>query len=64
MGDDVLVLDWTVDAAARCSSDYLFNAMDGGHRILMSSLTKTCSPYEVKCLLASLKQRGVKPKVV
>jgi len=38
--------------------------MDGGHRILMSSLTKTCSPYEVKCLLASLKQRGVKPKVV
>jgi hypothetical protein len=38
--------------------------MDGGHHILLSSLTKTCSPYEVQGLLVSLQKRGVQPKVV
>ena len=63
-GDDILALDWTVDAAARCSADFLFNAMDGHRRILMSSFTSACSPHEVKHLLVSLKERGVDPKVV
>ena len=63
-GDDVLALDWTVDAAARCSSSFLFNAMDGQGHLLMSSLTTTCSPYGVKNLLAALRQRGVAPRVV
>lgn len=63
-GDDVLALDWTVDAAARCSSNYLFNAMDGQGHLLMSSLTTTCSPYGVKKLLVALRQRGVAPRVV
>ncbi len=63
-GDDILALDWTVDAASRCSADFLFNAMDGRLRILMSSLTTTCSPYGMKPLLAALGQRGVAPKVV
>ncbi len=63
-GDDVLVLDWTVDAAARCSSEFLFNAMDGRRRILMSSLTAACSPHEVEPLLAALNRRGVRPKVI
>jgi hypothetical protein len=63
-GDDVLALDWTVDAAERCSADFLFNAMDGHRRILMSSFTSACSPHGVKHLLVSLKKRGVDPKVV
>jgi hypothetical protein len=64
VGDDVLVLDWTVDAAVRCSSEFLFNAMNGRRRILMSSLTKACSPHEEEPLLLELHRRGVKPKVV
>jgi len=63
-GDDILALDWTVDAASRCSADFLFNAMDGRRRILMSSLTPTSSPYGVQPLLAALRERGVAPKVV
>ena len=33
-GDDVLVLDWTRDAAARCGREWLFNVMDGQHFVL------------------------------
>ena len=63
-GDDVLALDWTVDAAARCKGKFLFNAMDGRRRILMSSLTMSCSPYEIQPFLFSLQKRHVDPKVV
>ena len=63
-GDDILALDWTVDAASRCNANFLFNAMDGRRHILMSSLTQTSSPYEMKPLLIALGQRGVAPKVV
>ena len=63
-GDDVLVLDWTLDAAARCNSKFLFNAMDSQGHLLMSCLTTTCSPYGVKQLLVSLRERGVAPSVV
>ncbi len=63
-GDDVLVVDWTIDAAKRCAAKYLFNAMDGRRRILMSSLVSTCAPDCVKPLMANLAKRGVKPKVV
>ncbi len=63
-GDDVLVLDWTKDAAARCSNAFLFNAMDGGRRILLSVFTKTCAPCEAQPSLAALARRGVRPKLV
>ena len=63
-GDEVLAMDWTVDAAARCTGKFLFNAMDGGRRILMSSLTTSCSPHEIQPLLLSLQKRTVDPKVV
>ena len=63
-GDDVLVLDWTIDAAARCNADFLFNVMDGGRHILLSALTQSCSPHCVKSFLKQLQQRGVRPKVV
>ena len=64
VGDDVLVLDWTKDAAARCGGAYLFNVMDGNKRILLSSLTKSASPSETKPLIAQLARRGVYPKLV
>ncbi len=63
-GDDVLVLDWTKDAAARCGGSALFNVMDGNRRILLSRLTASCSPYEAQPLILELVQRGVRPKVV
>ena len=40
-GDDVLVLDWTRDAAARCGREWLFNVMDGQRLALCSELTTT-----------------------
>ena len=63
-GDEVLVVDWTIDAAARCSSNALFNAMDGRRRILLSALTETCAPSGVEHFLAQLAHRGVHPLVV
>ena len=62
-GDDVLVLDWTRDAAARCGREWLFNAMDGQHIILCSELTTACKPADVSHILRRLFDRGVKPKV-
>ena len=63
-GDDILLLDWTCDAAARCGKAYLLNAMDSEHRVLLSQLTDTCKPYEAEVALRKLAQRGVHPKVV
>lgn len=64
LGDDVLVVDWTVDAAAKCSSNYLFNVMDGRQTILLSALVPLCSPLGVQDKLLALQRRGVNPKVV
>jgi hypothetical protein len=63
-GDDVLVLDWTRDAAARCGREWLFNAMDGQHIILCSELTAACKPADVSHILQRLFDRGVRPKVI
>ena len=63
-GDDVLVLDWTRDAAKRCSREWVFNVMDGRHLILCSALTTTCDPADTKALLLQLRGQGVQPKVV
>lgn len=63
-GTDILILDWTVDAAKRCGSLFLFNAMASNQMVLLSVLTRTSAPSEVISALASLKERGVQPKVV
>ena len=63
-GDAVLMLDWTKDAALRCQASFLFNAMSGGGKLLLSALTSTSGPHEVQPLLVHLKRRGVHPKVV
>ena len=63
-GTDVLVVDWTRDAAARCGSEWLFNAMDGRHAVLCSGLTPTCCPSDAVYFLKQLQERGVAPKVV
>ena len=63
-GDDVLVLDWTRDAASRCSREWLFNVMDGQHVVLCSEFTTACEPKGVKGILERLCKQGVKPKVV
>ena len=63
-GDEVLVLDWTRDAAKRCGSKWLLNVMDGRHRIHCSTLTSTCHPAGTKPQLSKLRDKGVKPKVI
>ena len=64
IGSEILILDWTVDSAKRCGSPYLFNAMSGDQKILLSVLTRTSAPSEVYHALANLKRRGAQPKVV
>ena len=61
---DVLAVDWTRDAAARCSGQWLFNAMDGQHAILCSGLTTTSDPASAADLLRELAERCIAPKVV
>ena len=62
---DILCFDWTVGAAKRCGSAYLFNAMcNNNQMVLLSVLTKTSAPNEISSAVAGLKQRGVNPKVV
>jgi len=63
-GTELLMMDWTCDAAARCGSQYLFNVMNGDRKIVISKLTKSCGPWEVEPELAKLKQRGARPQVV
>jgi hypothetical protein len=63
-GNDILILDWTRGAAARCGSNFLFNAMSGDRRILISEFTETSGPREVQALIWKLHRRGVRPKVV
>jgi len=64
VGDDVLRIDWTQDAASRCGGAYLLNIMDGRGFILLSELTSTGKPSETKAMMAELFGRGVRPKVV
>jgi hypothetical protein len=61
-GDDILVLDWTHDAASRCHGKFMFNAMSGAQKVLASALTNTCGPYEVEPVVRSLANRGVRAK--
>ena len=64
LGNDILLMDWTCDAAAKCGSPYLFNAMSGDLKVLVSKLTRSNGPREVEPELLRLKQRGVVPRVV
>ena len=60
----ILMMDWTYDAAAKCSSPRLFNVMSCNQKCLVSKLTKSCSPKEVESELVQLKHRGVMPRLV
>jgi hypothetical protein len=60
----ILAVDWTRDAAARCSGRWMFNAMDSHGKILASILTATTSPNEVAPVLREMHSRGVQPKAV
>ena len=64
IGDHVLILDWTVDAARQCGNNFLFNAMAGNGKILLTELTNSAGPAEVEPWIWTLKQRGVNPTVV
>ena len=63
-GDDILMVDWTKDAAARSGGTWLFNAMDSKRRILAFKLTNTSKPKEVEDILGSLAERGASPDVI
>ena len=63
-GSEIVSFDWTVDAARRCGSPYLFNAMcNNSQMVLLSVLTETSAPNEISSAVAELKQRGIHPKV-
>ena len=62
-GDEVLVFDWTKDAASRCGGKFMFNAMSGGRKVLASAITHAGKPHEVESVVRSLASRGVEPKV-
>ena len=63
-GDEVLVFDWTKQAATRCRGGFMFNVMSGDRKILASVITNTSVPHEVKQIMWDLKHRGVQPKLV
>ncbi len=63
VGDDVLRLDWTHGAAARCGGKHVLNIMDGRGYVLMSKLTPTSKPFAAKSLIEDLLRRGARPKV-
>ena len=63
-GSEILSFDWTVDAAKRCGSPYLFNVMSSDRMILLSMLTRTNAASEIVSAIEGLKHRGVRPKVV
>ena len=62
-GDDMIMLDWTEDAAKRCGGNFLFNVMSGAGKVLLYKVTVTAGPTEVEPLMWDLKRRGVQPKV-
>ena len=64
VGDDILMLDWTKDAATRSSSKWLFNAMDSRCRLVGFKLTRSSKPREVKDLMARFARRGVRPSLI
>ena len=63
-GDQVLLIDWTHDAAARCSAKWLLNVMDGQGIIMSSVLTPDCNPALAQPELEKLAARGAKPQVI
>ena len=63
-GHEVLMVDWTKDAAKRSSATWLFNIMDNTRQVLGFRLTSTCKPCEARELLTELATRGTNPKVV
>ena len=63
LGTDIILMDWTCKAAARCGSPYLFNVMSGDQTILVSKLTRSNGPREIEPEIARLKDRGVEPRV-
>ena len=63
VGDDILRLDWTHGAAARCGRKNLLNIMDGAGNILLTKLTHSAEPFSAKYYIHDLLQRGVEPKL-
>jgi len=63
-GDDILKVDWTRGAAARCKAHFMLNLSTGANKILASVLTATSAPHDAEPALQDLCRRGVSPKVV
>ncbi len=61
---EILSVDWSKDAAARCGEKWVFNAMDSNVKILASVLTATTSPAEVEPVMRDLRARGLEPKAI
>ena len=47
-GDHVFILDWTVDAARQCGSNFLLNAMSESGKILLTELANMAGLAEVE----------------
>ena len=61
---EILAVDWTRDAAARCKGHWMFNALDSNGVVLTSIVTSTTSPKEIAPALRELRSRGLQPKAI
>ena len=61
---EILAVDWTRDAAARCKGRWMFNALDSNGVVLTSIVTSTTSPNEIAPALRELRSRGLQPKAI
>ena len=61
---DIVAVDWTRDAAARCKGRWMFNALDSNGVVLTSIVTSTTSPKEIAPALRELRSRGLQPKAI
>ena len=61
---DIISVDWTHDAGARCSGKWMFNVTDANGKVLNSVVTATAAPAEVEPVMRELHLRGTKPRII
>ena len=61
---DIISVDWTRDAGARCSGKWMFNVTDADGKVLNSVVTATAAPAEVEPVMRELHLRGTKPRII
>ena len=61
---DIISLDWTHDAGARCKGKWMFNVIDANGKVLNSNITTTAVPAEIESVMRELYLRGAKSRII